>query len=246
MALVLSLPFVSTGLTHLFVNQPRTVRAISRVRDATWGTRLLVAAIVCVVEIVVMAVCSVFVWPARRGAPSGADQLDRLFEESWSGAGATANDRARRRSGRSGALGYAALVTGATLQGELTHLSPGVFACTGAAGDVVEEHPGRLGMLPVFLHCRQLSWVELETGADLHARLLLAGFEISPATLFERVAARYRHVHDHHPVVVAAYPGAPRGRPDPTSTPCDVGPAGSGAGPPGPSPWPASSTSCRR
>jgi lysylphosphatidylglycerol synthetase-like protein (DUF2156 family) len=103
-------------------------------------------------------------------------------------------------------MGYAALVTGATLQAELTHLSPGVFACAGAAGDVVEEHPGRLGMPPVFLHCRQLSWVELETGADLHARLLLARSEIAPATLLERIAARHRRIQNPQPVVVASYP----------------------------------------
>ena len=119
---------------------------------------------------------------------------------------ATANDAGRDAGGPSAADGYAALVTGATLQAELTHLSPGVFACAGAAGDVVEERPGRFGMLPVFLHCRQLSWVELETGAELHARLLLARSEISPATVLERIAARERRVHDHHPEVVAAYP----------------------------------------
>jgi lysylphosphatidylglycerol synthetase-like protein (DUF2156 family) len=204
-ALVLSLPFVASGLTHLFVSQPRTVRAISRVRHATWGTRLLVASVVCVIEMVVMA--GVLGWLARQAWRTlGGGRLDRLFEESWSGAGATANDAGRDAGRALGAEGYAALVTGATLQAELTHLSPGVFACTGAAGDVVEEHPGRLGMLPVFLHCQQLSWVELETGADLHSRLLLARFEISPATLLERVAARDRRIHDHHPVVVAAYP----------------------------------------
>jgi lysylphosphatidylglycerol synthetase-like protein (DUF2156 family) len=205
LALILSLPFVADGLAHLFVNQPRTVRAISRAQHASWGTRLLVAAVVCVIEVVVLA--GVLGWLARQAwRRLGGGRLDRLFEESWSGAGATANDAGRDAGRALGAAGYAALVTGATLQAELTHLTPGVFACTGAAGDVVEEHPGRLGMLPVFLHCRQLSWVELETGAELHARLLLARSEISPATLLERVAARDRRVHDQHPVVVAAYP----------------------------------------
>jgi lysylphosphatidylglycerol synthetase-like protein (DUF2156 family) len=204
-ALILSLPNVSAGLAHLFVNQPRTARALTRVRDATWGTRLLVAAIVCVVEVLVMA--AVLGWVARQAWRTlGGGRLDRLFEESWSGAGATANDAGRDAGRALGAEGYAALVTGATLQAELTHLTPGVFACAGAAGEVVEEHPGRFGMLPVFLHCRQLSWVELETGAELHARLLLARSEITAATLLERVAARDQRVHDHHPVVVAAYP----------------------------------------
>ncbi len=204
-ALALSLPFVSAGLAHLFEDQPRTVRALTRVRHATWGTRLLVAAVVCVIEVVVMA--GVLGWLARQAWRTlGGGRLDKLFEDTWSGAGATANDGGRDAGRVLCAQGYDALVTGATLQAELTHLTPGFFACAGAAGDVVEERPGRLGMLPVFLHCRQLSWVELETGAELHARLLLSRSEISPATLLERLAARDRRVHDHHPVVVAAYP----------------------------------------
>jgi lysylphosphatidylglycerol synthetase-like protein (DUF2156 family) len=204
-ALVLSLPFVSAGLAHLFVNQPRTARALSRVRDASWGTRLLIAGVVCVFEVVVMA--GVLGSLARQAwRTHGGGRLDKLFEESWSGAGVTTNDAGRDAGRVLGAEGYAAVITGATLQAELTHLSPGIFACAGAAGDVVEERPGRLGMLPVFLHCRQLSWVELETGAELHARLLLARSEISPATLLERIAARERRVHDHHPEVVAACP----------------------------------------
>ncbi|HXQ61760.1 MAG TPA: phosphatidylglycerol lysyltransferase domain-containing protein [Acidimicrobiales bacterium] len=204
-AIALSLPFVSAGLAHLFEDQPRTVRALSRVRHATWGTRLVVATVVCVIEIVVMA--GVLGWLARQTWRTlGGGHLDRPFEDSLSGAGATANDTARDAGRVLCGHGYAALVTGATLQAELTHLTPGVFACAGATGDVVEERPGRLGMPPVFLHCRQLSWVELETGAELHARLLLSRSEISPATLLERLAARDRRVHDHHPVVVAAYP----------------------------------------
>jgi lysylphosphatidylglycerol synthetase-like protein (DUF2156 family) len=204
-ALVLSLPFVSVGLAHLFVNQPRTARAISRVRHATWGARLLVAGIVCVVEVAVMT--GLLGWLARQAWRTlGGGRLDRLFEDTLSGAGATANDAARDAGRVLGTQGYAGLVTGATLQAELTHFGPGVFACTGACGEIVEEHPGRLGMLPVFLHRRQLAWVELETGAELHARLLLARAELPSATVLERVAARDRRVHDHHPVVVAAHP----------------------------------------
>ena len=204
-ALILSLPFVAEGLARLFVNHPGTAHALSRVDHASWGTRLLVAAVVCVVEVVVMAgVLGALARQAWRAL--GGGRLDRLFEESWSGAGVTANDAGRDAGRTLGTEGYAALITGATLQAELTHLSPGIFACAGAAGDVVEERPGRLGMVPVFLHCRQLSWVELETGAELHARLLLARSDIAPATLLERIAARERRVHDHHPEVVAAYP----------------------------------------
>ena len=206
MALVLSLPFVSAGLAHLFENQPRTARALARVREATWGTRILVATVVCVVEIVVMA--GLLGWLARQTWRTlGGGRLDKIFSvESWSGAGATVNDAGRDLARALCATGYAGVVTGDRLQAELTHLAPGFFACAGAAGDVVEEHPGRLGMLPVFLHCHQLSWVELETGAELHARLLLTRAETAPTTVLERLAARRRRHRDHHPVVVAAYP----------------------------------------
>jgi lysylphosphatidylglycerol synthetase-like protein (DUF2156 family) len=201
--LVLSLPFVANGLAHLFENQPRTAHALTRVRQATWGSRLLAAALVCVVEVVLMAL--LLGWLARQAWRTlGGGRLAGLLA-SWSGAGATANDPGRDAGRALGERGYCGLVTGATRQAELTHGAP-VFASPGVAGDVVEEHPGRFGMLPVFLHYRQLSWVELEAGADLHARLLLTRAELPPATFLERVAARHRGTQDHHPVVVAASP----------------------------------------
>ena len=202
-ALVLSLPFVTAGLAHFVSSQPRTARALSRVRHASWGTRLLVAAVVCVIEIVCMA--GLLGWLARQAWRTlGGGRLAGLLE-SWSGAGATANDAGRDAGRALGRAGYAGLITGATRQAELTHGAP-VFASPGVAGDVVEEHPGRLGMLPVFLHHRQLSWVELEAGADLHARLLLARAELPADTLLERVAARRRGAFDQHPTVVASSP----------------------------------------
>ena len=57
---------------------------------------------------------------------------------------------------------------------ELTHLDVGFFACPGATAEVVHEHRGRLGLPPTFLHHRQESTLEIETGAELHVRLLLA------------------------------------------------------------------------
>jgi lysylphosphatidylglycerol synthetase-like protein (DUF2156 family) len=213
-ALVLSLPFVATALAHLLVNQPRPVRAISRVRNTTWGARLLVATVVCVIEIVVMA--GVLGWLARHAWRTlGGGRLGRLFEEPLSSAGATANDGARDAGRLLATQGYAGFITGATLQAELTHFGTAVFACAGGNGEIVEEHPGRFGMLPVFLSRRQLAWVELETGAELHARLLLARSEMASATLLERVAARDRRIHDHHPVVVAAHPSGSSWPPGP-------------------------------
>jgi len=69
-----------------------------------------VAAVVCVIEVVVMA--GVLGWLARQAWRTlGGGRLDKLLEESWSGAGATANDAGRDAGRALGAEGYAALVT---------------------------------------------------------------------------------------------------------------------------------------
>ena len=51
----------------------------------------------------------------------------------------------------------------------------------------MREHRGRLGLPPVFLHHRQAASLELETGADLHVRLLLADVDLPMATMGERL-----------------------------------------------------------
>ena len=204
-ALALWIPFVATGLLHLFGASERTAHALHRARMARWGTRLLVVLIVSAIELAVLA--GVLGLLARRAWRShGGGRLVGPFDDTFESAGATANDAARDEARVRMEHGYAGVVTGSSRQAELTHLGDGFFACPGAASEVIEEHPGRIGLPPVFLHHRQLAWVELETGAELHARLLLCRFDDKPVTVFERFAGRYRRVHDNHPVVVAAQP----------------------------------------
>ena len=95
------LPFVSAALDHLFFSHPAPSRAISRAHAAAWGARLLFAALVSVVEIVILAVRARLSWPARRGGRSGGGRLDGLFDDVVARTGgATANDDgARRRPG---------------------------------------------------------------------------------------------------------------------------------------------------
>ncbi len=205
LAIALRFPFVSSALDHLVFGHPTPSRAIERAHAAPWGARLLFAALVCIAELVILAVVLGFV--ARKAWRTlGGGDLDGPFDDALAAGGATANDDIRDAARTLCGQGAAGLVSGATLQAELTHLGPGFFACPGAAGEVVEEHRGRLGLLPVFLACQQLAWVELETGAELHARLLLTRSELPGATLLERMAARDRKVHDTHPLMVAAYP----------------------------------------
>jgi lysylphosphatidylglycerol synthetase-like protein (DUF2156 family) len=76
----------------------------------------------------------------------------------------------------------------------------------GATAEVVDEHRGTMGLPPVFLHNQRVSWVELETGAELHVRMLLAGNELRSPSVLERMITRGRAVRSLHPSLVASYP----------------------------------------
>ncbi len=130
----------------------------------------------------------------------GGGALDAVRSEA--GANDAARDAGRRLVGR----GYAGLITAATFQSELTHLGVGFYANVGATGEVVEERRARLGLPPVFLQKQWVSWVELETGAELHVRLLLASNEPRSPSRLERLVTRGRHPGGLHPSLVASYP----------------------------------------
>ena len=51
----------------------------------------------------------------------------------------------------------------------------------------MHEHRGRLGLPPTFLHHRQESTIEIETGAELHVRLILATADLPMSTMGERL-----------------------------------------------------------
>ena len=71
---------------------------------------------------------------------------------------------------------------------------------------MVAEHRGRFGLPPVFLHSQWVSWVEIETGAELHVRLLLAHNELASPSRLERLVTRGRVGGSLHPSLVASYP----------------------------------------
>jgi lysylphosphatidylglycerol synthetase-like protein (DUF2156 family) len=118
-----------------------------------------------------------------------------------------ANDNAREAARPILDQRGAGLVTGHTLQPELARVGTGFYANSGACGEVVEERESRLGLPPVFIHIRQVSWVEIEAGAEVHARLLLARSYLRPTTLLERFATGRLPRGTAAPVVVASYPG---------------------------------------
>ncbi len=203
-ALALRLPLIGTSLDQLVRGHPAPMHALARARLAGWGQRLAVAALVTAAEVLVLvAVLALLSRQAWRALGGGA--LPAPFEDDEA-PGATGNDAQRDDARTLLARGYAGVINGGSLQAELTDLGGSFFASPGVAGEVVEEHPGRLGLPPVFLEHRQMSWIELETGAQLHARLLLARNDAGPATLLERLAGRRGQAQDSHPVVVAAHP----------------------------------------
>jgi lysylphosphatidylglycerol synthetase-like protein (DUF2156 family) len=205
--LLLRDPAVGSFVTHLVQSHPGPARAVLRARRAGWVDRLEAATVAAAAGLVVLAVVLGFLgrkaWGALGGGPLPAP---------WRRAAAPADaDDAGRHIARDAArdavaAGRAGLVTGAAPTAELTDLGDGFFACTGACGLVVDEHPGRLGLPPVFLARRQLAWVELETGALLHVRLSLTSADEPGATVLERLAARRQPGLDGPPRVVATYP----------------------------------------
>ena len=120
--------------------------------------------------------------------------------------GLAQNDDARNEARRLILADHAGLVTGHTHRPELTHLGPGFYANCGCATEVVDQYDARLGLPPVFLAHRELSWVELEAGAEMHVRLLRAGLDLPGGTVVERLVARRTERTESHPVVVATFP----------------------------------------
>jgi len=203
----LLVPFAVAGLLRVAVTpwvsghlgSGPAARAIRHAHTADFGDQLVIAGLV---SLVVMAVLALVLGLLSRRMWSilGGGTLQTVQAEA--GANDAARDAARRLVGR----GYAGLITAATFQSELTHLGVGFYANVGATADVVEEHRGRLGLPPVFLQNQRVSWVELETGAELHVRMLLARNELRSPSVLERVVSRGGSERSLHPTLVASFP----------------------------------------
>ena len=191
-ALLLRIDFVVDGLGRIF-RSPRQQDALQRAYAATWFSRFIATVVIAVallaVLAVVVAITSRGIWRALGGeglpAPwaSGLSGTRPIAHAQLEIDGVDALDftRAAVEAGASG------VVAGGALVPELTHLDAGFFACPGASSEVVHEHRGRLGLPPTFLHHRQEATLEIETGADLHVRLLLAEADLPLATMGERL-----------------------------------------------------------
>ncbi|HMC41566.1 MAG TPA: phosphatidylglycerol lysyltransferase domain-containing protein, partial [Acidimicrobiales bacterium] len=185
-ALVLKVPLVTV-----------TTDALHRRGVVNWSNRLLLLGLTTAVDLALVVIGVAFLTHRAWAAVSGVTLGLR---------GREANEAARAEARAMVTAGHAGLVTGHTMQSELTHLGRGFYANTGASTEVVEECPARFGMPPVFLHRRRLSWVELEAGADLHVRLLQSHLDLPGRSPLERLVARRLQPGDVRPSVVAAFP----------------------------------------
>ncbi|MHB8672034.1 MAG: bifunctional lysylphosphatidylglycerol flippase/synthetase MprF, partial [Acidimicrobiales bacterium] len=121
------------------------------------------------------------------------------------------NDAPREQAKALVRRGWAGLVTGHTHHAELTLFGDDAFyANVGSCSDVMSERPARLGLPPVFLAQRQLTWLEIEAGAELHARLVHGVTDLPGSTRPERLAARrLPDVPPRRPSVVGSFPQGP-------------------------------------
>ncbi len=191
-ALLLRFDFVIDALGRVF-RSPRQQNALQRAYAATWFSRFIVTVVIAVILLLVLAlvvaITSRGIWRALGGdglpAPwAGGDQGGRPIAHAQLEIGGEDALDATRAAVEAGACG---VIAGGALVPELTHLDAGFFACPGATSEIVHEHRGRLGLPPTFLHHRQESTLEIETGADLHVRLLLAEADLPMATMGERL-----------------------------------------------------------
>ena len=225
-ALLLRVEFVVDGLGRVFRSR-RQQSALQHAYDATWASRLAVTVVIAVVLLAVLAlvvaVTSRGIWRALGGEglppPWAAGQAGTrpVAHAQLEIGGEDALD-ATRGAVQAGASG---VIAGGALVPELTHLDAGFFACPGASAEVVHEHRGRLGLPPTFLHHRQESTLEIETGADLHVRLLLAEADLPTATLGERLVTAHAVVKGRsrgaelHAELAAGWPSGPSWPPAP-------------------------------
>jgi lysylphosphatidylglycerol synthetase-like protein (DUF2156 family) len=220
LALLLRLEFVVHGLGHLF-RSPRQQRALQHAYNASWFSRLVftvaIAIVILLVLAVVVALTSRGIWRALGGeglpspwSPGSARSQGGLptAHSLLTLDGEDALD-ATRDAAQAGAAG---VILGGALAPELTQLDDGFFASPGATAEVIREHAGRFGLPPTFLHHRQAASLELETGADLHIRLMQAEVDLPMATMGERLLTRDRVVKGRtkaaelHPELVASWP----------------------------------------
>lgn len=155
--------------------------------------RLEMLAVVTAADLAVVLALAAFVltrgWRHLVGAPDELDE-NHLVRE------------AGRELIASGFVGY---VAGSAAKAELRGIGTGFFAAPGTFSPVVVEHRGLAGLPPAYTQNAVSSWIELDAGIELHARLVYRAGRASDATVFERFTGR-RSELPRTPTVVASFP----------------------------------------
>ncbi len=82
------------------------------------------------------------------------------------------NLRARLETERLGTVGYIGLVCGHSLQPEITAVGDGFYANTGAVLTSLRRTKARLGLPDYFCQVAKVTWLEVDAGPTIHARLV--------------------------------------------------------------------------
>ena len=213
-ALVSATALVNNNLTRIATHaKGNRKKIISEITSANWGQRILVAIVAVIVVETIVGLIATFL--SRRAFRHALHQRDTSSLGSGIGTeGATGDivadqdalDHVRRylASGGTGAVGAG------NRSASLLRLDVGFFAKLGSSGTVVRKHYGRLGLPPVFVVHHQLAFLEVESGADLHVRLIAQDRERSEASFLERLVAGDTAAaippHQASPQLIASWP----------------------------------------
>ncbi len=182
--LVAVIAVAASGLAFVDNGLRRSHRhALVRVADASWNARILVAiGAIVLAELVLGIVVMTLSRRSFAGSMAHAEERGTVATT-----GEVAEEVTAARSWL--AEGGTGVISGGHTAASLSHLDTGFLAQPGASALVVREHLGRLGLPPVFVVHSQESVIELETGADLHVRLLLKDRVIASESRVERLVA---------------------------------------------------------
>jgi len=137
-----------------------------------------------------------------------AQLRDALGSISWLSRALRDNDVPRGVAVGLAAGGGAGLITGHSGRAEITDLGAGAFyANCGTAGRSLDRVETRWGLPAVYGARLRCSWVELEAGSELRARLWHGARDLPERTFLERVATRGRMNSCWPPAEVAEHPG---------------------------------------